>query len=87
MPTPVATPTPPAQPSGLQAKVDSHPLFSGTTDAAATGQHKPKKVRSRVGRLLVWLLIILIILLPALYVAIDAGLINVGINLPFHIFK
>jgi len=64
----------------LQPKVDSHPLFSGVS---APPPKKPHKLLRRTSLLLVCLLVILV----ALYLVIDAGLVRGASHLPFHIFK
>ena len=75
--------TPPAQLpkfGSLQAKIDAHPLFSGAKEPAPK---KPKKWAHRLG----WILMLLLVIAAALYILMDAGIINTNINLPFHIFK
>lgn len=62
----------------LQPKIDAHPLFSGRSE------HRVK-VR-RVPRF-VWPLVILLIIIVALYLAVDDGIIRGYSHLPFHILK
>lgn len=62
----------------LQPKIDAHPLFSGRNE------HRVK-VR-RVPRF-VWPLVILLVIIAALYLAVDDGLIRGYSHLPFHILK
>lgn len=65
----------------LQSKIDAHPLFSGAADAPS------KKKRGRLLRLTLWPLFVLLLVSSLLYAAVDSGVINTNINLPYHFFN
>lgn len=62
----------------LQPKIDAHPLFSG---------HSEHRVKVRRVPRFVWPLVILLIIIVALYLAVDDGIIRGYSHLPFHILK
>ena len=79
-PAPVTPPAEPPKFGALQAKIEAHPLFSNSP------QPNHKKKRSTLSTVF-WIFAILLVIAALIYVAIDAGLINTNINLPFHVFQ
>ncbi|HVO86581.1 MAG TPA: hypothetical protein VMT23_02505 [Candidatus Binatia bacterium] len=88
---PVETPSVPASPDVFNA-----PLAPPQPAAAPAAEphfeslplsHEPVTTPRRLRQIIVWLAVVLLLLAISAYLLIDAGIINVGVNLPFHIFS